>query len=137
MPIGRIAELSGTPITTLRYYERRGLIDPPARVGGKRRYGPEVLMRLMLIRFCRIAGLGLGEIGEVVGDGTPDRTTTKRIARERVAAIDAQIERLTLARDMMTAASVCTCPNVEQCTCGALGPVIDRVRTAEVRFDQG
>lgn len=128
MSIGVVGELSAVPPTTLRYYEERGLIDPPARVGGKRLYGPEVLVRLMVIRFCRIAGLSLDEIADVINDTTPDRSHTKQIARRRVDAIGDQIGELELARDMMTAAARCRCPSVEQCDCGAMDPIVERLR---------
>jgi MerR family redox-sensitive transcriptional activator SoxR len=117
------------PVTTLRWYERVGVIDPPEREGGKRRYDPAVLMRLMLIRFCRVAGLGLDEIREVVVD-TPDRRRTKEIAAERVVAIDAQIESLQLARDLMVATLRCVCDSPEACVCGAMSPIVPRLRAA-------
>ncbi|MDJ0768996.1 MAG: MerR family transcriptional regulator [Ilumatobacter sp.] len=135
LSIGELAQLSTTPITTLRYYEQRGLIEPPEREGGKRRYRPDVLMRLMVIRFCRVAGLSLDEIAEVVTDASPERQRTREIARQRVAAIDEQIERLGLARDMMAASIVCTCPSVERCDCGAMEPVIQRLQAAAIDLE--
>ena len=80
MSIGEVARRSDTPITTLRYYERRGLIDPPLRVAGQRRYVRSVLMWLMVIRFCRVAGLSLDDIAVVLGDRSPGRIDTKRVA---------------------------------------------------------
>ncbi len=127
MSIGRVADLAGVPITTLRYYERLGLLDAPAREGGKRRYDPGVLMRLMLIRFCRTAGLGLDEIAEIVADDDPGRRRTKEIAAERVTAIEGQIVELELARDLMLATTKCRCATPEACECGALAPIIDRL----------
>jgi MerR family redox-sensitive transcriptional activator SoxR len=128
LAIGEVAERSGTPITTLRFYERRGLIEPPRRVSGQRRYEASVLMRLMVIRFCRIAGLSLDEIGEVLTDRSRGRSATKRLARRRVEAIDAQIAELQLARRMMRAAAECRCPTMDECRCGAMPPVIAEMR---------
>lgn len=82
----------------------------------------------MVIRYCRIAGLGLDEIVEVVSDRTPSRRRTKQIARDRIVEIDRQLTQLRLARDMMAAAEACRCASVERCDCGAMGPVIDRLR---------
>lgn len=126
--IGTVADIADVPATTLRHYERIGLLDPPRREGGKRRYDESVLLRLMLIRFCRIAGLGLEEIREVVADDSPGRRRTKEIAAARVEAIDAQLAELQLARDMMRAAVVCTCARPDECTCGAIDHVVERVR---------
>lgn len=131
--IGEVAERSGVPTTTLRYYEQRGLIDPPPRVGGRRRYGPEVLMRLMLIEFCRIGGLSLDEIAIVIADPAPERHATREIAAGRIEAIDRHIAELQLARDLMEAASRCRCVELEACSCGALAPLVDRLRAARPR----
>jgi DNA-binding transcriptional MerR regulator len=124
LSIGRVAELSGTPATTLRYYERRRLIDEPARVGGQRRFGPSVLRRLMVIKFCRVAGLSLDDIAIVLADDSPDRSVTKAIALERLEAIDRDLDDLRLARRMMESASSCTCAQVHDCTCGAMSAVL-------------
>lgn len=126
--IGEVERMSGTPATTLRYYERRGLIAPPARRGGQRRYEPAVFATLMVIRFCRIAGLSLDEIEQVLADRSPGREATKRLALERIDRIDEQIAQLRLAQAMMRAAATCVCPTVERCDCGAMEPVLRKVR---------
>ncbi|MEM9652669.1 MAG: MerR family transcriptional regulator [Actinomycetota bacterium] len=128
--IGGLAERAGLPITTIRYYEKRGLLDPPGRVGGKRVYRPDVLMRLMVIRFCRIAGLTLEQIGDVVNDTSPGRRITKTIAAERVADIQSQVLQLQLAEQMLRAAIDCVCPSVEQCECGAMDDATGRMQAA-------
>jgi DNA-binding transcriptional MerR regulator len=130
LSIGRLSDLTSVPITTLRYYEKRGLIDPPARLAGRRRYGPEVVMRLMVIRFCKVAGLTLAEIRTVLADRSPDRVTTRRIASDRIAAIEQQIERLEMARLMLDSARRCRCPSVEACSCGAMDEAVARMRSS-------
>lgn len=129
LSIGEVARRSDTPITTLRYYERRGLIDPPERVSGQRRYPTSVLMWLMVIRFCRVAGLSLDDIAIVLGDRSPGRVDTKRVAVEHIVAIDRQIDQALLARRMMEAAVACTCPEVDECACGAMAPIIRELGT--------
>ncbi|MEM9134321.1 MAG: MerR family transcriptional regulator [Actinomycetota bacterium] len=130
LTIGRLAELARIPITTLRYYEKRGLLDEPPRVGGRRLYGPDVLMRLMVIRICRVAGFTLDEIRSVVDDASPGRATTKRIAAERIEAIDHQLTQLDLARSVLAATIDCRCPTVEECHCGAMDEPVERLQAA-------
>jgi DNA-binding transcriptional MerR regulator len=131
LSIGAVARLTDTPITTLRFYERRGLLDPPPRSGGQRRYEPAVLMRLMVIRFCRVAGLSIDDIAAVVADASPGRSATRAIARRQLDRIDAQLEQLALARRMMDAVLACSCATIERCECGAMDGV-----TAELRAIQ-
>ena len=125
--IGQLSERSGVPITTLRYYEKRGLIDPPRRVGGQRRFGPQVEMRLMVIKFCQSAGLTLDEILRVLNDRSPTREATREIAERRITAIDQQIVELQVAKLMMRSATKCRCRSVENCTCGAMEPAIEQL----------
>lgn len=60
--IGEIAEATGFPVTTLRYYEDEGLLPPPARsAAGQRLYGDVHVQRLELIGRAKRLGLRLEE----------------------------------------------------------------------------
>ena len=62
MKIGELARGSGLKASAIRYYEKRGLILPPHRMGGQRRYAKEALDRVLLIRFASDMGFSLSEI---------------------------------------------------------------------------
>ena len=63
MKIGELAELSGTAVETIRYYEREALLPEPARSQSNyRTYGEEHLARLQFIRPCRSLDMSLDEI---------------------------------------------------------------------------
>lgn len=63
MKIGEIAQSTGTPVETIRYYEREGLLSPPARSGANYRvYGAPHAERLVFIRHCRSLDMTLDEI---------------------------------------------------------------------------
>ena len=130
MTIGEVAARSGTPITTLRYYESIGLIPPPHRQSGQRRYDASVLQRLMVIRFGKIAGLSVSDIALVLADTSPNRAAMKEVVEAHIVTIDAQVVRLGLARRMLEATMGCTCDDVAACSCGALGPVVAELRQA-------
>lgn len=67
MLIGELAEVLGLPTETVRYYERRGLIQEPARAAnGYRNYDDSTLARLRFIRSAQAAGLTLAEITGIV-----------------------------------------------------------------------
>ena len=66
--IGRLAEAAGVHVETIRYYERRGLLAPPARTAsGYRIYVDDDLALLQLIARGKALGFTLSEIGELVG----------------------------------------------------------------------
>ncbi|MGE3924862.1 MAG: Cd(II)/Pb(II)-responsive transcriptional regulator [Lautropia sp.] len=63
MKIGELAKAAATPVETIRYYERAGLLPPPPRSDGNYRvYGPEQAERLAFIRHCRSLDMTLDEI---------------------------------------------------------------------------
>jgi DNA-binding transcriptional MerR regulator len=67
MRIGEFARLSGLPLRTVQYYEKRGLVEPVERTeAGYRLYGEEELARLWFVKRAKLLGLTLEEIRELV-----------------------------------------------------------------------
>jgi Cd(II)/Pb(II)-responsive transcriptional regulator len=63
MKIGELSAASATPVETIRYYEREGLLPAPARSdGGFRLYDAAQLERLQFIRHCRGLDMSLDEV---------------------------------------------------------------------------
>lgn len=122
LTIGEVAHRSGITATTLRYYEQIGLLAPPARVGGQRRYDDAVLARLEVIALCKSAGFALDEIALLFADDAPGRPASRSLARSKLAEIDAQVEALSRARAVIEWGMRCTCPSIDACTCGIHPP---------------
>ncbi len=67
MKIGELARVTGTPIETIRYYEREGLLAAPARSAGNFRiYADPHAERLSFVRHCRSLDMTLDEIRELL-----------------------------------------------------------------------
>src|SRR4051812_7515770 len=65
--IGQLARLAGVPTSTVRFYERAGLLRPDARSGGNyRHYGDAAVGRLRFIRSAQATGFSLGDIRELL-----------------------------------------------------------------------
>ncbi len=63
MRIGELAAQAGVDVQTVRYYEREGLLEAPARTGsGYRAYGPAHVERLVFIRHCRSLDMPLADV---------------------------------------------------------------------------
>ncbi len=63
MRIGELAQRSDCDVETVRFYEREGLLDLPAReANGYRRYTETHLVELKFIRHCRSLGMGLPDV---------------------------------------------------------------------------
>jgi MerR family mercuric resistance operon transcriptional regulator len=99
MTIARLGAAAGVGVETVRYYQRRGLLEVPASPGAVRRYGSEDVRRLRFIRRAQAAGFTLDEIGELLAlDRTGDRARVRELAGARLEALDARIAELESSR---------------------------------------
>ena len=102
LTIGKLATAGGVGVETIRFYQRRGLLDTPDRAAGIRRYGLDDIGRLRFIRQAQAAGFTLEEIKELLDlDASEDRTRARELADARVKALDARIKELKSARDAL------------------------------------
>lgn len=102
MTISALAQAGGVGVETVRYYQRRGLLDTPARGTGIRRYGAGDARRLAFIRSAQAAGFTLEQIGELLRlDAGQDRARARVLAAERIAALDQKIAELQAARSAL------------------------------------
>lgn len=120
--IAGLAREGGVGVETIRYYQRRGLLDTPerpqgpGRAGRIRRYGEEDARRLRFIRAAQQAGFTLEQIGALLAlDATDDRARVRELARDRIAALDTQIAALQKARASLDHLA-------RECGSGAAGP---------------
>jgi DNA-binding transcriptional MerR regulator len=114
LDIAEVAQVSGIPASTLRFYEEKGLIVSTGRRGLRRVFGPGVLERLALISLGRSAGFSLEEIGRMFGvDGRPriDRALLSSKAEE----LDRTIARLAAMRNGLRHAAACPAPSHLEC----------------------
>ncbi|EHR49778.1 redox-sensitive transcriptional activator SoxR [Saccharomonospora marina XMU15] len=119
LSIGQVAERSGVPHTTLRFYEERGLITSERSSGNQRRYPRAVLRRIAFIRAAQRVGLSLEQIGEALADLPRDHAPTKadwaRLSRNWRAELDARIDALQRLRDQLTGCVGCGCLSLRTC----------------------
>jgi MerR family transcriptional regulator, redox-sensitive transcriptional activator SoxR len=118
LSIGEVARRSGVAATTLRYYEDSGLLRPPTRVAGRRRYDQSVMTRLEVIGCCKTAGFSLDEIRVLLTDADPGRPVSRSLAKVKLIDIDTQMDTLRRAREIIEWAMDCPCASVDACECG-------------------
>jgi MerR family transcriptional regulator, copper efflux regulator len=98
LTIGLVARRAGVGVETVRFYERRGLIEePPRRLSGYREYDGEVVSRLGFIRRAKDLGFTLKEIKELLSlrrDPSTPAADVKRRAEAKIADIQARIRTL-------------------------------------------
>lgn len=100
MRISELAQAGRVGVETVRFYQRKGLLAVPrGDAPAGRHYDGEDLRRLRYVRQAQTAGFTLAEIGELIElDRSDDRPRAREMARERIAALDAEIATLQTAR---------------------------------------
>ena len=116
LSIGKLVTEAGVGVETIRYYQRRGLLETPTRDREIRRYGSNDLRRLRFIRQAQSAGFTLEEIKELLDlDASDDRARVRELATARVKALDSKIGELERARNALRRLS-------RECGSGSAGP---------------
>jgi DNA-binding transcriptional MerR regulator len=103
--IGEAAEMVGVATSTLRYYERRGLVAADTRISGQRRYQWPTVRRLVFVQMLQDAGLSLDDIQGLLD--ADDNAAWKEIARQRLAQLDDELAQLHHSRELLAAALLC------------------------------
>ncbi len=92
LTIGKLARAAGIGVETVRYYQRRGLLEEPVKpVGHHRTYSEQDLTRLGFINHAKAAGFTLREIETLLSLGNDHCSVTKTLAREKLQKIKGQI----------------------------------------------
>ena len=100
LTIGKLADAAGVNIETIRYYQRRGLLDePPKPAGGHRRYAPEQAKRLRFIKRAQALGFTLDEVGALLTlDAACACGETRALAVRKLGLIDQKMADLAAMR---------------------------------------
>ena len=118
LTIGEVARRAGVATSVLRYYERIGLLRPPGRVGGQRRYDADVLGKLGFIGVAQNAGFKLREIKELLdgSDGAGDLGASMRsLSTQKLDEVEALLERTRVMKGWLEKAKDCGCTSPDQC----------------------
>jgi MerR family mercuric resistance operon transcriptional regulator len=97
MTIGQAAAAVGVNVETVRFYERRGMIEQPRKQGHRRHYSPAVIERLQFIRRAQHVGFSLREVHELLvlqSDPEADCSDVRSRTIQKLQVIDAKIEDL-------------------------------------------
>ena len=96
MTISRLASAAGVNVETVRFYQRSGLIDEPARpYGGYRTYGDEDVRRIRFIKRAQLLGFSLDEIANLLTlEGSQTCASTRELAAKKLAMVEAKLSDL-------------------------------------------
>lgn len=103
LKIGEVARRTGIGIETLRFYERSGLLKPPARtMSGYRVYDDEAIERLDFIKRAQTLGFTLDEIRQIINEsagGVSPCADVRSIMKRRLKELDERMAVMKRYRD--------------------------------------
>jgi len=119
LTVGQLSARSGAAVSTLHFYEARGLIHSRRTSGNQRRYARETLRRVAFVRASQRVGMPLKDIAAALAelpDGrVPTRSDWARLSATWRSALNERIERLERLRDNLDDCIGCGCLSLDRC----------------------
>jgi len=122
MKIGAVAEALGMPSSTIRYYERVGLIEPIGRVAGRREFDEQSILTLRFLKLAQSAGFALSEIRQLLNIGFGEERQNNDwlvFLQNKRIAVKAQMENLRHMDEMLKKFEGCNCATLSECMSGS------------------
>lgn len=128
MTVGEVAKRSGVPVSTLHFYERKGLIQSHRSSGNQRRYPALVLRYIAIIKAAQRTGIALEDIGAMLSQFPPGTKLSaaqwRTISSRWRAQLDQRIVQLTRLRDELDQCIGCGCLSMKDCPLRNPGDVL-------------
>ena len=117
--VGKVAERCGVKVSTLHFYEEKGLISSWRNEGNQRRYQKDVLRRISVIKAAQKIGISLNEIKDALStlpaNRTPDTKDWEVLAANWGRNLDQRIAYLQKLRDSLSGCIGCGCLSMKNC----------------------
>jgi len=119
LTVGEVARRAGVPVSTIHFYETKGLIASTRNPGNQRRFAAVVLRYIAIIKVAQRTGIPLDEIKTALGRYPPGSKLTAAQWREMSSHwrndLDARITRLQRLRDELDNCIGCGCLSLSRC----------------------
>jgi len=118
LAISDVARVFGLRTSAIRYYEQIGILPPPFRKNGQRRYDDSVLFRLAVVQRARETGFTLDEIRELFFGFPPGTRPPKRwhqLSQRKIAELREWITRLKAMETLLQRVEDCRCDALDEC----------------------
>jgi MerR family mercuric resistance operon transcriptional regulator len=135
MTIGSLAVAAGTRITTIRYYERAGLLPVPTRTPGSHRsYAEEELRRVLFIRRARELGFSVADTKMLLVLAEPSRVCCRDVQQIATAHLQRLRRKIAVLRRLegVLAQTLAHCSGRDNAPC----PVLDLLTADESSFQE-
>ncbi len=119
LSVGAVAKRTGVKVSTLHFYEQKGLIRSWRNQGNQRRYKRDVLRRISVIKAAQRLGISLHDIQQALANlpnaKTPDKTDWAELSAVWQQQLNNQINQLVKLRDSLDSCIGCGCLSLSSC----------------------
>lgn len=119
LTVGEVAHRAGVPVSTIHFYESKGLIASTRNAGNQRRFASVVLRYIAVIKVAQRTGIPLEEIKEALGRYPPGSKLTavqwRELSTRWRTNLDERITKLTRLRDELDSCIGCGCLSLDEC----------------------
>jgi MerR family redox-sensitive transcriptional activator SoxR len=119
LSVGYVAKRTGVKVSTLHFYEQKGLIRSWRNQGNQRRYKRDVLRRISVIKAAQRLGISLQNIHQTFlgmpNERTPDKKDWAQLSKRWQQQLDQQINSLIKLRDSLDGCIGCGCLSMQKC----------------------
>ncbi len=122
MNIGNVSQQLGLPASTIRYYEREGLIEWQLRVSGRRNFNTKAIETLQFLQLAQSAGFTLSETRSLLDNHNMDPSPTGLwwpLVEQKQKSIKQQIKDLQRMDQILDKLRQCQCATIKQCVSAA------------------
>ncbi len=130
LTVGEVARRSGVAVSTLHFYEAKGLIRSQRSAGNQRRYARDVLRRVAVIRTAQRVGIALDRISAALDTlpqrQAPTRADWSRLSRQWRDELNQRIAQLEKLRDTLDECIGCGCLSIKRCALRNPGDTLGR-----------
>ncbi|MEM1153644.1 MAG: redox-sensitive transcriptional activator SoxR [Pseudomonadota bacterium] len=117
--VGKVAKRCGVRVSTLHFYEQKGLIHSTRNAGNQRRYKADIVRRVSVIKAAQKMGISLASIREALSNLPEQRTPTlkdwEKLSRGWHDELNWRIAYLESLRDSLTGCIGCGCLSMQTC----------------------
>jgi MerR family redox-sensitive transcriptional activator SoxR len=138
--VGKVAQRCGVKVSTLHFYEQKGLIRSWRNAGNQRRYKADVLRRVSVIKAAQKMGISLEDIKQAFATLPDQRTPTvndwEKLSSHWQGELNARIAYLERLRDSLTGCIGCGCLSMKNCPIYNEGDKLSAQGTGPVILDR-
>ena len=119
LSVGDVAKRSGVSVSTLHFYEDKGLIHAVRNSGNQRRYKKDVLRRIAVIKAAQKVGISLNNIKQAMSflptNHAPNKKDWQKLSKQWNHELNHKIKQLEALRDNLSSCIGCGCLSLKAC----------------------